>query len=161
MITLLLLVHAIYTYCCSSRTSRSWWITHSTQHHPLLFTTNCTDRTFFLWRLHTARPPHPGHSTIWCDRKSPSCICAKLCTVAASNNRVHMPRSLYYCLFAPCIHIAVLRAHPVRGESDIQRNVTREVATIPTKILYGLLLTSTKTQNKGYRPTTPIMICNY
>ena len=23
----------IYQWCCSSRTSRSWWITHSTQHH--------------------------------------------------------------------------------------------------------------------------------
>jgi len=27
----------------------------------LLFSTN---RTFFLWRFHTARPSHPGHSTI-------------------------------------------------------------------------------------------------
>jgi len=33
----------------------------------------------------------------------PSGICAKLRTVAASNNRDHMPRSLYYCLFAPHI----------------------------------------------------------
>ena len=31
----------------------------------------------------------------------PSCMCTKLRTVAASNNRVHMPWSLYYCLFAP------------------------------------------------------------
>jgi len=32
--SLLLLVRATYTYCCcSSRTSRSWWITQSTQHH--------------------------------------------------------------------------------------------------------------------------------
>jgi len=23
----------IYVWCCSSRTSRSWWITQSTQHH--------------------------------------------------------------------------------------------------------------------------------
>jgi len=23
----------VYEWCCSSRTSRSWWITHSTQHH--------------------------------------------------------------------------------------------------------------------------------
>jgi len=28
MITLLLLVRATYMWCCSSRTSRSWWITH-------------------------------------------------------------------------------------------------------------------------------------
>jgi len=31
MITLLLLVRATYIWCCSSRTSRSWWITHSIQ----------------------------------------------------------------------------------------------------------------------------------
>ena len=36
-----------------------------------------------------------------CDRKSPSGMCAKLRTAAASNTRVHMPWSLYYCLFAP------------------------------------------------------------
>ena len=59
----------------------------------------------------------------------PSGICAKLRTVAASNNRVHAPRSLYYCLFAPHMYIIVLRAHPVRGEPHIQRNGTGEVAT--------------------------------
>jgi len=64
-----------------------------------------------------------------CDRKSPSGKCAKFCTVAAGNNRVHMPRSLYFCLFAPRIYIVVLRAHPVRGESHNQRNANGEVAT--------------------------------
>jgi len=33
----------------------------------------------------------------------------------------------YYCLLAPRIHIFVLRAHPVRGESHNQRNATGEV----------------------------------
>jgi len=33
VITLLLLVRATYIYCFSSCTSRSWWITHSTQRH--------------------------------------------------------------------------------------------------------------------------------
>jgi len=33
VITLLLLVDTTYIYCCSSRTSRSCWITHSTQCH--------------------------------------------------------------------------------------------------------------------------------
>jgi len=32
-ITLSLLVSATYIYFCSSRTSRSWWIIQSTQHH--------------------------------------------------------------------------------------------------------------------------------
>jgi len=43
--------------------------------------------------------------------------------------RPSTPQSLYYCFSAPLIHIIVLRAHPVRGESCIQRNTTRAVAT--------------------------------
>ena len=35
------------------------------QQHPLVFTTNHTDHTFFVWRLNSARPPHLGHSTIF------------------------------------------------------------------------------------------------
>ena len=35
-------------------------------------------------------------------------MCVELHTVAASNNRVHPTRSLYYCLFAPHIYIVVL-----------------------------------------------------
>jgi len=42
----------------------------------------------------------------------------------------HLTRSLYYCLFAPPIYSVVLHAHPVRGESHIQRNAIGEVATI-------------------------------
>jgi len=60
----------------------------------------------------------------------PSGMCAKLRTVAASNNRDHLTRSLYYCLFTPHTCISVLRAHPVRGESYHQRNTTGEIATL-------------------------------
>ena len=77
------------------------------QQHPLLFTTNHTDRTFFVWRLNSAQSPHPGHSTILLRSEIPSSTCTKLRTVAASNNRVHMPRSLDYCLFAPHIYIYI------------------------------------------------------
>ena len=41
----------------------------------------------------------------------PSGICAKLHTVAARNNRVHMPWSLYYCLFAPRIYMVLFFTH--------------------------------------------------
>jgi len=102
------------------------------QQHPLLFATNHTDRMFFVWRLNSARPPHPGHSTILLRSEISSSMCAKLCTVAASNNRDHPTRSLFYCLFAPRSYIFVLRAHPARGESYNQRNTTGEVATILT-----------------------------
>ena len=72
--------------------------------HPPLFTTNSTDRTSFLWRFHTTQPSHPGHSTILLQSESLSGKCAKLHTVVASNNRDHMPWSLYYNLFVPHIH---------------------------------------------------------
>jgi len=49
-------------------------------------------------------------------------MCAKLHGVAASNNRDHVLRSLLYFLFTPHIYGVILRAHPVRGESHIQRN---------------------------------------
>jgi len=56
-----------------------------------------------------------------CNWKSLSSMCTKLRTVAVSNNIVHAPQSLCYCLFMPHIHIGVLRAHPIYGESHIQR----------------------------------------
>jgi len=84
-------------------------------------------------------------------------MCAKLRTVAASNNRDHPTRSLSSSSLASTINcspgsqaslevthqdhsiiacsrsthiISVLRAHPVRGESHNQRNTTGEVATL-------------------------------
>jgi len=63
--------------------------------------------------------------------ESPNGMCANLRTVAASNNRVHMPQSLYYCLFMAHKYIVVLRAHPVRGESHNQRNANGEVGKYP------------------------------
>jgi len=113
-------------------------------------TTNRTERTFLLWRLNPARPPHSGHSTILLRSESPSGICAKVRIVAAGNNRFHMPWSLCYCLLAPHICIVVLCAHPVRGESHIQRNATREVATTPpayhtcTELIFSISNTSDK-----------------
>ena len=66
--------------------------------------------------------------------ESLSSMCAKLHTVAASNNRDHLMRSLRYCLFMPHIYGVILRAHPVHGESHIHamwitHNANGEVAT--------------------------------
>jgi len=74
------------------------------QQHPLLFTTNHTDRTFFVWRLNSARPSHPGHSTILLCSEIPSSMYEKLRTVAASNNRDHPTRSLSSSLLASTIN---------------------------------------------------------
>ena len=73
------------------------------QQHPLLFTTNYTDRTFFVWKLNSVRPSHPGHSTILLRSEIPSGMRAKLRTVAASNNRDNARNLSYYCLLA--LHI--------------------------------------------------------
>jgi len=128
---------APHIYCCSSRTSRSWWITHSTQRHRK----GCNNIPSFSQRtapiarsLCEGWTRHDLHILVTapfcCDRKSSSGMWAKLRTVAASNSRYHTPRSLYYCLIAPHIYIVVLHVHPVRGESHIQRNATGEVATM-------------------------------
>jgi len=94
------------------------------QQHPLLFATNRTDRTFFVWRLNTARPSHPGHSTILLQSEIPSGMCAKLRIVAASNNRDHARNLFCYCFSCNIYNAVFLRAHPVRGESHNQRNTT-------------------------------------
>jgi len=48
-----------------------------------LFTTNHTDCTFFVWRLNSPRPPHPGHSTILL-------TCLSLCNILARTvNLIH------------------------------------------------------------------------
>ena len=42
----------MYVSCCSSRTSRSWWITQSTQHHRRgCNNTTCLRETFLLMKL--------------------------------------------------------------------------------------------------------------
>jgi len=41
----------------------------------------------------------------------PSSMCTKLRTVAASNNGVHMPWSLHYCLFTPHICMVLFFMH--------------------------------------------------
>jgi len=93
--------------------------TERLQQHPLLFTTTAP----IARSLYKGWTRHDLHILVTapfcCYQKSASSICAKLRTVAASNNRVHMLWSLYYCLFAPCIYIAVLCTPPVRGESHI------------------------------------------
>ena len=55
------------------------------QQHPLLFATNHTDRTFFVWRLNSVQPSHPRHSTILSRSEIPSGMRAKLRTVAAES----------------------------------------------------------------------------
>jgi len=61
---------------------------------------------------------------------SPHALVIKFNCSHVNIGRASTPQSLYYCLFAPYIFGVVLRAHPVRGESHIQRNANGEVATL-------------------------------
>ena len=110
--------HHTYIYFCSSRTSRSWWITQSTQCYrrgcnniPSFLQWTTPIARSFVWRLNSARSSHLGHSTILLRSEIPSGICAKLRTVAASNNRDHSIiaclRHAYIFLFFPHIQFVV------------------------------------------------------
>jgi len=59
----------------------------------------------------------------------PSSMCAKLRTVAASNNIDHA-RNLSIACSSYIYNGVILHAHPVRGESHNQCNATGEVATV-------------------------------
>ena len=97
------------------------------QQHPLLFTTNRTNRKFFVWRLNSPWPSHPGHSTILLRSEIPSSICAKL------RQSFHVAISLTIACSRYIYNGVILRAHPVRGESQNERNTTGEVATLSNR----------------------------
>jgi len=66
----------------------------------------------------------------------PRTLVIKLNRSQVNISKASTPQSLYYSLLlVRDMYIVVLRAHPVRGESHIQRNATREIATIRLWIL--------------------------
>ena len=109
MITLLLLVRATYIYCCSSHISHSWWITHSMQCHQRC----CNNIPSLLQRTtpiaHSFCKGFTQHglhilvtAPFCCDRKTrAACVQSFALSQQATIEGVHMPWSLYYCLFAP------------------------------------------------------------
>jgi len=114
----------------------------------------------FLWSLHQTRHSHPGHSTVLMRSESPSGKCAKLHTVAASNNRDHMPWSLYFCLFAR--HIYEQGYHTVLISKicpcfalHVLENITILISNICSYLrlasLYFLIFCSIKISNKAYQ----------
>jgi len=152
----LLLVRATYMWCCTSRTSRSWWITHSTQrprrgcNNIPSFSQQTASITHSFCEGFTQHDLHIlVTAPFCCDQKARAAWCAQRFTLwAASNNRDHVPQSLYYLVSRACSrHIyvvltVVLRAHhPVRGESHIQCSDNGEVATkVWCWVLYRLFV---------------------
>ena len=133
---LLLLACATHIYFCSSRTSRSWWITQSTQHHQR----GCNNIPSFLQRttpiVHSLCEGWPWHdlhilvtAPFCCNRKSRAAYAQSFAPRQQATVETMRRNLSYYCLLVPHIYIFVLRAHPVRGESHNQRNTTGEVAT--------------------------------
>jgi len=60
-----------------------------------------------FWLTH----PEEKNPIVLLQSEIASGMCAKLRTVAASNNRVHMPWSICYCLFAPHICTVLFFTH--------------------------------------------------
>jgi len=89
----------------------------------------------------------------------PSGMCAKLRTVAASNNRVHMPWSLYYCLFAPHIcavlfftHIPFVVNHTFSAKrpEKLQHYIFIQRDSLPGRLSLNFSLTNHIGQNKAF-----------
>jgi len=77
----------------------------------------------------------------------PSDIYAKLRTVAASNNRVHMPWSLYYCSFAPRIcmvlffmHIPSVVNHTINATPPERQQWSQNVASAESSLRNAILV---------------------
>jgi len=120
---LLLLACATHIYFRSSRTSRSWWITKSTQRHWW----GCNNIPSFLqWTTPNARllcegwTRHDLHILVTapfcCDRKSRAAYAQSFALWQQATIQIMRLNLSYCCLLAPRIYIFVLRAHPVRGE---------------------------------------------
>jgi len=77
----ILSAHSVHGCTCDAAQTKGL------QQHPLLLIMNCTDRRFFLWKLHLALPSHPGHSTILLQSGGSSGQHIKIHTVAANNKR--------------------------------------------------------------------------
>ena len=84
-----------------------------------------------------------------CDRKARAANARS--SIAWQQATVEITRHDHFVIACSC-HIymgVVLRAHPVRGESHIQRNTTGEVATIPSAVetMSEILLRRTRSVN--------------
>jgi len=137
-ITLLLLVRAIYI--CVLLFAHILFMVNRTfnatpterlQPHPLLFAMNCTEATFFLWRLHLAPLSRLVTAPLCFDWKAR----AHSFTLQQQAT-IEIPRRAHFISACSCrIYMGVvLHVHPVCGESHIQHNANREVAPLAAKL---------------------------
>ena len=139
------LYHCLFTshrlVCCSLRTSHSWWIALSMQHRLR----GCNNiPSFSLWTPPIAHSfcegctRHHFHilvkAPLFCDWKSQ--VASMLRFTLWQQATIEIPRrarSISACLRRIYVGV-VLHVHPVRGESHIQHNTNRVVATLAAKL---------------------------
>ena len=128
----------LFLMCYSSRTSRSWWITQSTQHHRR----GCNNIPSFLQRttpiarsLCEGWTRHDLHILVTapfcCDRKSRAVCAQSFAPWQQATIEIMLAISLTIACSRYIYNGVILHAHSVRGESHNQRNATVEVATLP------------------------------
>jgi len=74
------------------------------QQHPLLFTTNRTDRTFFSCRLHLARPHILVTAPFCCDRKARAACAESFALWQQATIEIMRRNHSLFCLFSPRIY---------------------------------------------------------
>jgi len=127
----------IYVWCCSSRTSRSWWITHLTQHQRR----GCNNIPSFLQRtapiarsLCEGWTRHNLHILVTapfcCDRKSRVASAQSFAPWQQATIEIMLAISLTIACSRYTYDGVILHAHPIRGESHNQRNTTGVVLTM-------------------------------
>jgi len=113
MITLLLLVRSTYIWCCSSRTSRSWWITHSTQRQQIGCNStllwpmgNCIASSRFVWM-----------NIVFCLWYVPFSIMSWLLYCSLSHNLFCHFSHLCACLICSTVHTSTF--HPFLAQHHL------------------------------------------
>jgi len=139
MVTLSLLVHAIYIWVLFfmhmpflvNRTFNTM-TTERLQQHRTSFSQQIALILCFslILRLHLARPSHPGHSTIFCNREPQAANVQSFPPWQQATIEITChDHSIIACSHHIYISV-VLHTHPVCGGSHIQRNNNQEDATI-------------------------------
>jgi len=128
-------------WCYSSRTSRSWWITQSTQHYRR----GCNNIPSFLQRntpiacsLCEGWTRHDLYILVTapfcCDRKPRAARAQSFASWQQATIEIMLAISLTIACPRYTYDGVILHTHPGRGESHNQRNTTGEVATLPLSI---------------------------
>ena len=147
MITPLLLVRATYLWCCSSRTSRSWWITQSTQHHRR----GCNNIPSFLQRTApVARSLCEGWTPHDLNILLTAPFCWRVSHSVTHKHELWVWFTLSYAMMKALLRLAAVRDTKQAGE--LRGDTAHFIASSSALVLM--------TQNDNiYRPLTQTATC--